>query len=93
MRNLYDNALYISDGACNPSGICHTLLATIAELREAGESTEDNPALALMVHQLAHITGALALESSLNGAWTKARETCKEKANEYGQRRPAGEGS
>lgn len=84
MRNMFDNALYISDGACNPSGICHTLLETIAELREAGESTENHPALALMVHQLAHITGALTIENSLNGAWTKARETCKAKAEDYG---------
>lgn len=77
MRNIYHDALMISDGASNPSGVCHTILETIRYLREQGESTEDSPALALMVHQLAHLTGALRLEH--DNLWSLARDACKAK--------------
>lgn len=47
-------------GACNPIPLCRALHEGVAELREANEATDtadilNDPALRLLVHQLAHL--------------------------------------
>lgn len=58
MRNRFDNALGIQQGACNPSGITHSLLEAIQEMSDAGAGTQevcDDPAVRLIAHQLAYV--------------------------------------
>lgn len=47
-------------GACNPSGIAHSIIQACAEMRENPETSDtdmltSDPAIRLMVHQLAFI--------------------------------------
>lgn len=57
-KNRNSDAVSIQNGACNPSGICHSILNACDELREKKYGTKDiteDPAVRLMVHQLAFI--------------------------------------
>jgi hypothetical protein len=55
MRNRFDNALMIQEGACNPSGIAHSLVNACHECIAAGVSQRTDPAVRLIVHQLAYL--------------------------------------
>jgi hypothetical protein len=61
----FSNALVIdSPGACNPSGIALSIVEACRQCRSEGYGTAqicDDPAIKLMVHQLASITGVLNL--------------------------------
>jgi hypothetical protein len=60
MANRFANALAIQLGACNPSGIAHSILDACKECREEGFGTSEicmDPAVRLMVHQLAFLCG------------------------------------
>lgn len=65
MAKRHNDALAIQLGACNPSGIAHSIVAACAEIRaEPGytgtaQITSD-PAVRLMVHQLAFICGVIS---------------------------------
>jgi hypothetical protein len=55
----FANALLIVDpGACNPSGIAYAIVDACREAREEGVSTKDDPAVRLMVTQLAWVCRA-----------------------------------
>jgi hypothetical protein len=57
--NRYRDALQIIDpGASNPSGIAHAIVAACAEVRREGGSTATDPAIRLMVTQLAWVCKA-----------------------------------
>lgn len=60
MSKRHRDALAIQGGACNPSGIAHSILDACREIRAepggGGDITKD-PAVRLMVHQLAFICG------------------------------------
>ena len=57
--NRFREALQIVDpGACNPSGIAHAIVAACAEARNEGGSTATDPAVRLMVTQLALVCRA-----------------------------------
>jgi hypothetical protein len=56
----FRDALAIVDpGACNPSGIAHSIIDACREIREheTAASTADDPAIRLTVYQLASICG------------------------------------
>jgi hypothetical protein len=55
----FRKALQIVDpGASNPSGIAHAIVAACAEVRNEGGSTATDPAVRLMVTQLAWVCHA-----------------------------------
>jgi hypothetical protein len=57
--NRFRGALQIVDpGASNPSGIAHAIVAACAEVRREGGSTAKDPAIRLMVTQLAWVCRA-----------------------------------
>ena len=57
--NRFRDALVIVDpGASNPSGIAHAIIAACAEVRDEGGSTQTDPAVRLMVTQLAWVCRA-----------------------------------
>jgi hypothetical protein len=57
--NRFREALQIVDpGASNPSGIAHAIVAACAEVRREGGSTATDPAVRLMVMQLAWVCKA-----------------------------------
>jgi hypothetical protein len=57
--NRFREALQIVDpGASNPSGIAHAIVAACAEVRNEGGSTATDPAVRLMVTQLAWVCHA-----------------------------------
>jgi hypothetical protein len=57
--NRFCEALQIVDpGASNPSGIAHAIVAACAEVRNEGGSTATDPAVRLMVTQLAWVCHA-----------------------------------
>lgn len=57
--NRFRDALVIVDpGASNPSGIAHAIIAACTEVRDEGGSTQTDPAVRLMVTQLAWVCRA-----------------------------------
>ena len=57
--NRFREALQIVDpGASNPSGIAHAIVAACAEVRREGKSAATDPAVRLMVTQLAWVCRA-----------------------------------
>ncbi len=71
----HQDALAIQQGACNPSGIARALVAACDEARSAGVAPSEDPAVKLIVHQMAFIVGVPTCEDGLGyAAWTKACE-------------------
>jgi len=65
MAKRHKDALAIQEGACNPSGIANAIVRAQREiLDEPGsrgtDSVTSDPAVRLMVHQLAYICGVVA---------------------------------
>lgn len=85
MLNRYAQALFIDyPGACNPIAIANQIVEAIKEVRnEPGfrgtASITGDPAVQLMVHQLAYITGMHDGGHSDN--YNAALVACKERAN------------
>jgi len=82
MSRRHADALAIVDpGACNPSGIALSIVSACQEIREERNAgTADicrDPALRLMVYQLAYICGVTALPSF---DYDDARDHCVRKA-------------
>jgi hypothetical protein len=61
----YSDAAAIWAGACNPSGIAHSIVNACREAREANADLKTDPAIQLMVAQLAYVTGVWDGISSL----------------------------
>lgn len=81
MSKRHGNAILISDGACNPSGIAHAIVEACQEIRaephhRGTDELRADPALRLMVHQLAFLMGVDG--SGFN--WFDARDICRDKA-------------
>lgn len=82
--NRFQNALYIQEGACNPSGIALTIIEACREIRGEGKGTQqicEDPAVRLMVHQLAHLCRIYELDST-DGSfiYSELIEECKQYA-------------
>lgn len=76
MTKRFKNALSIvNPGACNPSGIAHSIVEACAELRDEGAGTATicaDPAVRLMIYQLGGICGlALGLDANEYAALVK----------------------
>jgi hypothetical protein len=54
-----DALVIVNPGACNTSGIAHSIIEACREIREhePNGSTADDPAIRLMVYQLASVCG------------------------------------
>jgi len=62
MTSRFGNAIAANQGACNPSGIAIAIVEACKEIRETPGHTgtkqiTSDPAIRLMVHQLAYICG------------------------------------
>src|SRR5215467_14068221 len=78
-----DALVIVNPGACNPSGIAHSIIEACREIREYEPkgSTADDPAIRLMVYQLASVCGVAdyALER-----YIADEAACKERIAEFG---------
>lgn len=80
MAKRHRDALTITQGACNPSGIAVSILDACREIRaEPGHTgtaqITSDPAIRLMVHQLSFITRAYDLDDI--GQYQNAIEACE----------------
>jgi hypothetical protein len=82
MRNRFDNALMIQQGACNIRGIARSLVEAADAAGEAGVQPSDDPAVRLIIHQLAFLANANEIDHSptVYGALTAACEQAREAA-------------
>jgi hypothetical protein len=78
-----DALAIVNPGACNPSGIAHSIVDACREIRqhEPAASTAQDPAVRLMVYQLASVCGVAdyALER-----YVADEGVCKERLAELG---------
>lgn len=70
MGKRHADAIAIQLGACNPSGIAHSIVAACAEMRAAPNHNgtleiRNDPAIRLMVHQLAYLCNVREIDDSL----------------------------
>lgn len=63
MTQRYKDALACNDGAINPIAICNAIIRAVKEIDEERGDRLNDPSVVIMVHQLAHITGALNLST------------------------------
>ena len=82
MPKRHSDAIAISDGACNPSGICHSIIEACTEIREANGGTNtmcSDPAIRLMVYQLAFLVGFPEFTEDLSdgSSWFSWRDECR----------------
>ena len=83
MAKRHKDAIGIQQGACNPIAIVGCLAEAIAEVRAEGGGTTailSDPAVRLITHQLAWITGVNALDSLTE--YDQAIATCAQGAQE-----------
>ena len=69
MSKRHSDAVHIQQGACNPSGIAHSIIQACQEIRNEGGGTDtirQDPAVRLMVHQLAFLTGVREIDDELS---------------------------
>ena len=57
MAKRHQDALYISAGACNPSGMANSLVSACKECINEGVQQQTDPAVRLIVSQIAYICG------------------------------------
>jgi len=82
MRNRFDNAVFIQQGACNPSGIAHSIIEACREVRDENGDVQKDPAIRLMVHQLAFITKVGEIDHGSDVLlYSRMIEECEEKSN------------
>jgi hypothetical protein len=78
-----DALVTVSLSACNPSGVAHSIVEACREIRqhEPKGSTADDPAIRLMVYQLASVCGVAdyALER-----YIADEAACKERLKSFG---------
>jgi hypothetical protein len=94
-RNRYRDALMIQEGACNPSGIAHSIVDACREMREHPATSDTDrishdPAIQLMVHQLAYICGLCIDFPTVDGqdGWDRAMATCRAHITDTGVTSP-----
>lgn len=86
----FRDALAIVDpGACNLSGIAHSIIDACREIREHEPDTastahvRQNPAVRLMVYQLAHLINGLSVDLSMD-LYEADTAHCKRRLGELG---------
>jgi hypothetical protein len=65
MSKDHNDALAITAGACNPSGIAHAIMEACREVRDENGTPTADAAVRLMAHQLPWICKAYKLDSDL----------------------------
>lgn len=81
-HNRFWDAYGIQQGACNPSGIARSLVTAIDEARAENSDTASlcaDPAVRMIVHQLAHILNLYEYDRDLD-AYGRDLRSCKERA-------------
>lgn len=81
----FRNALAIAEGASNPAGVSRSLNEACLECHDCGVGAANDPAVRLIVHQLAHICNVAEFNESLT-AYRAALDTC---SNAVEQKEPA----
>lgn len=84
MSKRHSDALMIQEGAVNPSGMAHSLVSACKECLNEGVSQRDDPAVKLIVHQLAYICGITtgAEEMARAPLYAECGERCREIVND-----------
>lgn len=79
----FSDAIAIDAGACNPIAISRALVRAIEEIRDQDtDAICNDPAVRLIVHQLAHLTSNFYLFSDAT-EYDKAVVACKSGATRY----------
>lgn len=65
MRNRHQNAVEIQQGACNVVAIANALLTAARDAREGGIAPESDPAVQLIVHQLAFLCNTAKIDEDI----------------------------
>lgn len=81
MAKRHDDALLIQQGAVNPSGIAHSIIAACQEVRDESGNVREDAAIRLMVHQLAHICRVREIDDELS-TYSMLTDECAKYANE-----------
>jgi hypothetical protein len=79
-RTRFHDALIVQDGACNPIAIVSAIERAIKEVGGTSVGTAEltgDPAVRLLVHQLAFICNIAALDDL--GEYSKAVDACKKR--------------
>lgn len=67
MKNRFDDAWFIQHGACNVTAIARSLrIACIEASRETNDNPAKDPAVRMIVHQLAHLIDYHGLDNNLH---------------------------
>jgi len=77
MSKRHSDALAIQMGAVNLSGMAHSLIEACREVREEGGDTRADPAVRLIVHQMAFIARVAELDDALS-AYGEATRACED---------------
>ena len=81
MTNRFKDAL-LSQNACNPSGLCHSLVKMQAEVLAEGGGTPavfDDPACRLLAYQLSFLFHVPAM---YDGEYADVYKICEQRAQE-----------
>ena len=81
MSNRHSDALAIQLGAVNPSGIAHSIIEACREMREFGAGTAElcnDPAIRLMVHQLAFLCRVAEIDQEYE-VYSRLADACGSK--------------
>lgn len=72
----HDDALLIQQGACNPAGIARTLVAACDECLAEGVQQREDPAVRLIVHQLAYLCNVAEIDDKF-GEYGRLLAECR----------------
>lgn len=78
MAKRFKDALFIQQGACNPSGIAHSLVNACKECLDEGVSQREDPAVRLIVHQLAFLCNIGEIDDGIN-TYSALTRACEER--------------
>lgn len=81
MTRRYNNAIGIQEGACNPTAIAHSIIQACQEINCENGGTDtirQDPAVRLMVHQLAFLTNQTEIDNSMP-CYSNLIKQCKDK--------------
>jgi hypothetical protein len=80
MANRYRAALLIQQGAVNPCGIAHALVEACRECMAEGTSQREDPAVRLIVHQLAYICNVAEIDNDSGQVYGRLTAECASRA-------------
>ena len=81
MRNRYTNALLIQEGACNIRGIARSLVEAADAAGEEGIQPSEDPAVRLIIHQLAFLANTHQIDSAL-GVYENLWNECEQRKDQ-----------